>query len=349
MVAKADEAAVILYVFAVALPKVSILLFYLKLNPSQYFRYGVFAVLSLTLGYIVTFALLLIFPCHPVKKAWEPLTPGHCLPVNPIFLACPIINTTIDVLTLLLPIPMLINLQVNRRTKILLGVLFAICSCTIVISATRIWSVSWILKDPDIIWQSGPSNSLTISETNLTVVCGSVMVLRPFCRRHLPFLLTGKATRPTDEQSPAAANALANFDGPSGPRSKSGYLAKVSGGGYSGSKRSGGKRNLFGSTLVKEDGDDLESLSAELNVLAPHVKLDHHGEKKKKSMFRGDSNGFGAYDRDVGSEKGERTDGSEMSEREVGVARSSGLPRENGEREEDLEKGIVKTVSLDVR
>ena len=66
-------------------------------------------------------------------------------------------------------------------------------------------------------------------------------------------------------------------------------------------------------------------------------------------MFRGDPNGFGTYERDGGSEKGERTDGSEMSEREVGVARSSGLPRENGEREEDLEKGIVKTVSLDVR
>ncbi|KAL9002159.1 MAG: hypothetical protein Q9188_004893 [Gyalolechia gomerana] len=110
-----------------------------------------------------------------------------------------------------------------------------------------------------------------IVELNMTVFCACIMVLRPFCRRHLPFLLRGRNSGPADVKTPDA-DAILQFDGPSGPRSKSNYATKVSA--SSRAPKKPGKRNLWpglGSTLVKEDDDDMESLSQELSVIAPHV------------------------------------------------------------------------------
>lgn len=69
------------------------------------------------------------------------------------------------------------------------------------------------------------------------------MVLRPFFRRHLPILL-GTRSRRTGE-TPAGGEGL-YYDGPSGPRSKSSYNTKVSGGGRSGANDSSKKSHKRG-------------------------------------------------------------------------------------------------------
>lgn len=274
-------AGVIIYVWAVGLPKVAILLFYLRVNPTRSFRYACSTVIFITFAYMFALTFALLFPCRPINKLWEPFIEGKCIDQNPIYLANVIINTIVDVLVLLLPIPMLIKLQVNTRTKILLFSIFSFCSVTVLISAVRIWATATILGDEDFTWNTAISDALAVCELNLTIVCGSVLTLRPFCRRHLPFLIGMRRSRPTDGP-PNGPNGVLNFDGPSGPKSKSGYLTKVSGGRNGaftpGSKRSGGKHRLwsgFGTTLTKDNEyEDLESLSAELRTIAPGVRMD---------------------------------------------------------------------------
>ncbi|CAO1604632.1 hypothetical protein XANCAGTX0491_008176 [Xanthoria calcicola] len=117
---------------------------------------------------------------------------------------------------------MIVKLQVNLRTKTLLGGILFISSCTIIISAVRIWSTFKLQGNPDLLWESVTSSALGMAEINLSVICGSILVLRP---RHLPFLLGSSKTHGTPGHDGL------NFDGPSGPRSKRGYHAKVSSGG----------------------------------------------------------------------------------------------------------------------
>ena len=87
------------------------------------------------------------------------------------------------------------------------------------ISALRVWAQTLVSKSADYTWDAVPSTLILIVELNMTVFCASVMVLRPFCRRHLPFLL---GSRKTGDMKSETSNAL-NYDGPSGPRSKNNY------------------------------------------------------------------------------------------------------------------------------
>ncbi|CAL8580201.1 hypothetical protein XPA_005933 [Xanthoria parietina] len=295
-VTKIFLASSILSVLANGLPKLAILAFYLRINPAKSFRYTSYAAILLNAVYILIFICLLLFPCNPVKKVWDPTVPGKCIKSNGIFIAGPIGNTILDLIVLGIPIRMIIKLQVNLRTKIVLAGILFISSCTIIISAVRIWSTFKLQGNPDLLWESVTSSALGVAEINLSLICGSILVLRPFCRRHLPFLLGSSKTHGTPGHDGL------NFDGPSGPRSKRGYHAKVSsGGGPSGSgastARKSGKRgiwNSLGGTLVtKGDDEDLESLSTELAAVGGGAG-NPHGARAVKGGYAVSGGGVGS-------------------------------------------------------
>lgn len=332
---------------AVSLPKIAILMFYLRLNPTRGFRYSTYAVLFITWSYLISFMLLQIFGCTPIDKFWKPLKSGKCINKGPVYLAIPITNMIIDILILLLPINMLVKLQVGKRTKIVLAAIFAFSSVTVVVSAVRIWATTEVAGNPDFTWVSAHSNAVLVVELNMTVVCACVMVLRPFCRRHLPFLLGGTARSGPGAHTPGGDGVL-NFDGPEGPKSRSGYRTKVSGGGGSSDfKRSGGgKRGMWsglGSTLKEED-DDMESLSTELDMMP--------GKGGGGGGGVGGHGGGGGVLDPVRLDKWRHPENVQNGSGEgMGVGRESlrgGYQNHRGV-EDDLEGGIVKTVSLDVR
>ncbi|KAL9012552.1 MAG: hypothetical protein Q9173_002686 [Seirophora scorigena] len=279
-IAKATPAIITIAPPALALPKIGVLLFYVRLNPTRGFRYRTFAVLALTATQMVVFMLGYIFHCRPVQKWWKPLLPGTCLDLKPGYVTLPIVNMCVEFFILLLQIPMLVKLQVGRRTKLVLGGIFAFSSCTVIVSAVRVWLVYDLLGSADFTFGSNRTNSTMIVEMNMTIIYAWVMVLRPFCRRHVPFLIGSDKSGPSGANAP---DAMLAFDGPSGPWSKSNYRTKVSGGGRAANKRSG-KRNIWpsmGSTLaVREDDDDMESLGRELRLLPPHVRIDGLGAER---------------------------------------------------------------------
>lgn len=86
-----------------------------------------------TAGHIVG-ALILIFTCTPVSKAWIPTEPGSCLPVGATFYGLAIFTIICDVVIIFLPIPLLLRLNIKPAQKagvvclFLLGLFTTICS-----------------------------------------------------------------------------------------------------------------------------------------------------------------------------------------------------------------------------
>ena len=109
-----------LYIPATALPKVAILMSYLRVFPKKIIRIQVYAILFLTAGYVIAAFLALLLQCHPIDKFWNVKIPGHCF-VVPQLLAIGIFNIAIEILVLLTPIPTLIQWEVGLRTKLLMG------------------------------------------------------------------------------------------------------------------------------------------------------------------------------------------------------------------------------------
>ncbi|KAL8729880.1 MAG: hypothetical protein Q9166_004437 [cf. Caloplaca sp. 2 TL-2023] len=158
--------------------KVSILLYYLRINPERWFRYSTIAALVLSVVYTPAFMCGIAFSCQPVKKAYDPLIPGKCLNITPAFLAASIGNP-IDLIVLIIPIPVVIKLQANLWTKSILASIFFVSSCTIIVSAVRLKATVTFQHTPDWSWETITALSLAIVEYNLSVVCGSVWSCAP--------------------------------------------------------------------------------------------------------------------------------------------------------------------------
>ena len=88
--------------------------------------------------------LVLIFQCSPVKKSWLPNTPGTCLPNDQTFYALAAITIFFDVIIFVLPIPLLLQLNINLKKKaglvvvFLLGLLTTVCSIMRMVQITTI-------------------------------------------------------------------------------------------------------------------------------------------------------------------------------------------------------------------
>ena len=103
--------SIVISVLAAGLPRVSVLLFYLRLNPEKGFRYSTLAVLAMTWASIIIYLGLFIFACKPIKKLWYPSIEGKCIGLNDVYFSAPVIALILDFLIIVLPIPMVIHLR----------------------------------------------------------------------------------------------------------------------------------------------------------------------------------------------------------------------------------------------
>ncbi|KAL8715743.1 MAG: hypothetical protein Q9220_000410 [cf. Caloplaca sp. 1 TL-2023] len=268
-------AAPIVYCPSVALAKAAILLFYLRLSPVKSFRYSVYATLFVVIGYMVAVDLATFFQCRPIRKLWTPAVEGTCIHVYDLYLANSILNVITDFMVLLVPLPMLRSLQVGKKQKWIIAGLFAVGSLTCILSAVRTYFIAIILKIPlDTPWHVPTSTTLIIAETNLSVICGCVMVLRPFIRRHLPFLIGGDTRR-----SPGAAI----YDGY--PRSRTDTKITSSGNpksNISGSRGGGVKGWLAGGRRPRTDTDSTLADRGDMELGPVGWPLESGRENKKR-------------------------------------------------------------------
>ena len=101
-------------------------LYYRVFSVSRRFVYCVYVLGTVQLLWSISTYLVHYFLCTPVKKLWEPKTPGHCIN-NPVFLAAgETPNSLVDFALVGLAVWMVFSLQMKSSTKWKLSVLFAV-------------------------------------------------------------------------------------------------------------------------------------------------------------------------------------------------------------------------------
>ncbi len=88
------------------------------------FRYSTWAVMFFVTGYLSCNIITLIFGCTPITKYWKPKEPGHCIVLVRADHAYGSMNVVSDVMLFLLPLPMVWQLQLSRREKLGLCLVF---------------------------------------------------------------------------------------------------------------------------------------------------------------------------------------------------------------------------------
>jgi hypothetical protein len=99
--------------------KISILLFYLRLSPEEYFRITVYGLAACIVIYTFVGSFNFLFLCKPIAKSWDlTITDGSCIDVTKIWLFVAVMNIVTDIFILFLPVLMLWHVRMPRRQKI---------------------------------------------------------------------------------------------------------------------------------------------------------------------------------------------------------------------------------------
>ena len=131
-----------IYNTGLSLVKLSVLCFYGRVfRRVPAYRVALYVTGALLVGWLIAINFLALFTCIPVRKAWNPMLPGHCLASHKTFLGATISNIVLDFILLVLPIPMLWALHIQTSRKIALVGVFAAGYCVIILSVLRLKTI----------------------------------------------------------------------------------------------------------------------------------------------------------------------------------------------------------------
>jgi hypothetical protein len=110
----------LLYLTAIALTKISVLLFYLRLFPHRRLRQAIYGTIVACILYIIGFVVATALQCLPIHIAWDHWDGEHhgkCLNLNALAWASAGVNIILDLVVIILPMRELKNLVISRRRK----------------------------------------------------------------------------------------------------------------------------------------------------------------------------------------------------------------------------------------
>ncbi|KAH9203331.1 hypothetical protein DL95DRAFT_321614, partial [Leptodontidium sp. 2 PMI_412] len=182
--------ASLFYGFSTMFTKLSMLLFFLRITPSPLFRRTVYVAIVIVVIYSVVGSLEFTYACRPLEKIWDfTITHGSCisLDVVPVFNAAS--NSATNLAILLLPIPMLKNLQLPFRQKLGAGLILALGGFVFSVSIVRLKFVFGMASMTDATWEGYRIIIWMLFELNISITCACLTHIKPFLRRYTPKVL----------------------------------------------------------------------------------------------------------------------------------------------------------------
>ncbi|KAL5338153.1 hypothetical protein BJX70DRAFT_388719 [Aspergillus crustosus] len=162
----------ILYAWAVIFSKLSILAFYLRLSPQKWFRILTIALMGICTCYVLLYTFLFIFRYKPLAKNWDiAITTGSCIDTQTIMTVLSVANIVMDVLTLLLPIPVIMNFKTRLAQRISVILIFSSGIFVCAIAIQRTVQMLGALTSPDYTWEITEQFYWSYIEVNAGILC----------------------------------------------------------------------------------------------------------------------------------------------------------------------------------
>ena len=114
------------YNAAVLCAKATILMQYFRVFPTHRMRVICWTMIAVLATYGTWCVLSAFLNCIPVAKFWNPAIPGHCLSKPGLWFSNASMHIATDLAILIIPIPALAALDLPKRQKVALFVIFAL-------------------------------------------------------------------------------------------------------------------------------------------------------------------------------------------------------------------------------
>ena len=190
--------------------KTSILIFYLTLSKNQrIFRWATYTTLVVVNAAGLALTLLNIFQCHPIGAAFveSPPTTAICTDIVTLYLSSAPVNIITDLAMLFLPMPVLTELRLPKKQKIILVITFSFGIFVTVVDVVRIAylqgafqirlqevgqsnaAASGMIERDDFSWYASLSFMWSAIEVHVGIMCASVPALKALAHRIMPSML----------------------------------------------------------------------------------------------------------------------------------------------------------------
>ncbi|KAK6511776.1 hypothetical protein TWF481_000681 [Arthrobotrys musiformis] len=172
----------ILYPLVLLFIKLSILAFYLKISPQKWYRYTVYGVGIFVIAWSIAFIFAYIFECPDPSIAWSLDFPRGCVNLPALYYSSASINIASDLIILLLPIPVLQKLQIDRRRKLALIAIFSVGFVAVAGSVARLWALWKYQHTVDVSYDAIFILLFSHIEITLAIMCACAPALKPLFR-----------------------------------------------------------------------------------------------------------------------------------------------------------------------
>ncbi|KAK0741849.1 hypothetical protein B0T21DRAFT_306114 [Apiosordaria backusii] len=184
------------YLAILALTKISILCFYLRIFPNPTFRIVTFVVMTWVSLSGVIFVFCQIFQCVPIPYIWEGWRKGEfgpftCLDINTLGYTTAAFSIAQDIVILVMPLPLLIKLNVSLRSKIGIIVMFSLGIFVLITSCVRLWALYNFGDSVNPTWDYTNALIWTGLEVGVSIIVTSLPAIRVLLSRRGGGLLGG--------------------------------------------------------------------------------------------------------------------------------------------------------------
>ncbi|GAP82910.1 putative integral membrane protein [Rosellinia necatrix] len=164
--------------------KTVILLLYLRLfRIHHWFRLTTYVLITYIWLWGVSEVIVAIAQCRPIAYQWDKTIDGRCIDQLSYYRWVSVPNVIHDVVMLVLPLPIVWNLQIGLRQKLALSGVFLIGSLGCIASFVRLSIFFKLNALTDNTWASIQLQSWTLAETGVILISACLPALWPLVLR----------------------------------------------------------------------------------------------------------------------------------------------------------------------
>ncbi|KAK2616620.1 hypothetical protein QQS21_000443 [Conoideocrella luteorostrata] len=183
----------IIYFIEVALSKITILLFYIRIFPTTEVRRVLWGTVAFTVLFGMAFTFSAVFQCAPIAYywlKWDGTHQGHCVDINAIAWSNAAISIVLDAWMLAIPLWQLRTLNLDWRKKVGVGLMFSVGTFVTIVSILRLKSlVNFGSNSTNPTWEFFDVGIWSTVEINVALICACLPALRLLLVRLFPKLL----------------------------------------------------------------------------------------------------------------------------------------------------------------
>ncbi|KAF1982026.1 hypothetical protein K402DRAFT_424873 [Aulographum hederae CBS 113979] len=181
---KAFYASVPTYEASITLTKISIVLQYHRVFVGKKITKAIRVMLGVDILYGLWAILATSLMCIPTAYFWDSRLEGHCLNSTAIYFTNASLNIVTDIITLVLPMPVIGSLQLPRKQKLALMVGFGLGGFVCLCSILRLNSLRVISQSRDKSYDNAPAAYWSAVEANMAIICSCLPTLKGFVTRY---------------------------------------------------------------------------------------------------------------------------------------------------------------------